>query len=85
MGGFGVQIAAARGARVIGTASESSHDYLRALGAEPTTYGDGLTERVLALAAGGSTPSPTSPADSWRPPSRCCATAVRTRLSPTRA
>jgi NADPH:quinone reductase-like Zn-dependent oxidoreductase len=48
-----VQLAAARGARVIGTASERNHDYLRGLGAEPTTYGDGLADRVRALAPGG--------------------------------
>ena len=47
-----VQLARSRGARVIGTASESNHDYLRELGAEPTTYGDGLVERVRALVGG---------------------------------
>ncbi len=47
-----VQCARSRGARVIGTASESNHDYLREFGAEPTTYGDGLAERVRALGAG---------------------------------
>ena len=55
-GGVGiaaVQFARARGARVIGTASEANHDYLRGLGAEPTTYGDGLVERVRALAPDG--------------------------------
>lgn len=53
VGAFAVQIAVARGARVIGTASERNHDHLRALGAEPVTYGDGLTERVRALAPEG--------------------------------
>ncbi|MET0424512.1 MAG: NADP-dependent oxidoreductase [Actinoplanes sp.] len=48
-----VQMAVARGARVIGTASERNHDFLRALGVEPTTYGPGLVERVRALAAAG--------------------------------
>ena len=48
VGSFGVQIAVARGARVIGTASERNHDYLRSLGAEPVAYGDGLVERVRA-------------------------------------
>jgi NADPH:quinone reductase-like Zn-dependent oxidoreductase len=48
-----VQLAIARGATVIGTASERNHDFLRSLGAEPTTYGDGLVERVRALAPGG--------------------------------
>jgi NADPH:quinone reductase-like Zn-dependent oxidoreductase len=55
-GGVGtaaVQLAKARGARVIGTASEGNHDFLRSLGAEPTTYGDGLVERVRALAPDG--------------------------------
>lgn len=49
VGTFAVQIARSLGARVIGTASESNHDYLRSLGAEPTTYGEGLTDRVRAL------------------------------------
>ena len=48
-----VQIARTRGARVIGTASPGNHDYLRSLGAEPTTYGDGLVGRVRELAPGG--------------------------------
>lgn len=53
VGSFGVQIAVAAGARVIGTASQSNHDYLRSLGAEPVTYGDGLAERVRQLAPAG--------------------------------
>jgi NADPH:quinone reductase len=55
-GGVGlmaVQLAVARGARVIGTASPGHHEYLRELGAEPTTYGDGLADRVRALAPDG--------------------------------
>jgi NADPH:quinone reductase-like Zn-dependent oxidoreductase len=48
-----VQLARERGARVIGTASEPNHEYLRSYGAEPTTYGDGLVERVRAIAADG--------------------------------
>ena len=52
VGSFAVQIAKAAGARVIGTASETNHDYLRGLGAEPVTYGDGLVERVLEAADG---------------------------------
>lgn len=52
VGGFAVQIAVARGARVIATASEPNHDYLRSLGAIPTTYGEGLVERVKALSDG---------------------------------
>lgn len=55
-GGVGlmaVQLALAAGARVIGTASESGHAYLRALGAEPVTYGEGLLERIQAIAPAG--------------------------------
>ena len=51
-GGVGtaaVQIARGRGARVIGTAGERNQDYLRELGAEPTTYGEGLVDRVRDL------------------------------------
>jgi len=53
VGAVAVQMAVARGARVIGTASERNHGFLRGLGAEPTTYGEGLVERVRALAPGG--------------------------------
>jgi NADPH:quinone reductase-like Zn-dependent oxidoreductase len=53
VGAVAVQMAVARGARVIGTASEGNHDFLRSLGAEPTTYGPGLVERVSALAPDG--------------------------------
>ena len=55
-GGVGlpaVQLARLRGARVIGTASERNHDLLRELGAEPVAYGDGLADRVRALAPDG--------------------------------
>lgn len=53
VGTVAVQLATARGATVIGTASEHNHDFLRSLGAEPTTYGPGLVERVRALAPTG--------------------------------
>ncbi|WP_423463487.1 NADP-dependent oxidoreductase [Promicromonospora sp. MS192] len=53
VGAFAVQIARERGARVIGTASERNHEFLRGLGAEPVTYGDGLADRVRALAPDG--------------------------------
>lgn len=49
VGSFAVQIARSLGAQVIGTASEANHDYLRGLGAEPVTYGEGLTDRVRAI------------------------------------
>jgi NADPH:quinone reductase-like Zn-dependent oxidoreductase len=55
-GGVGtavVQIARARGITVVGTASPANQDYLRRLGALPTTYGDGLVDRVRALAPNG--------------------------------
>jgi NADPH:quinone reductase-like Zn-dependent oxidoreductase len=53
VGLFAVQIARALGARVIGTASEGNHEFLRELGAEPVTYGAGLAERVQEIAPGG--------------------------------
>ena len=53
VGSAAVQLAVARGARVIGTASPANHDYLRALGAEPVAYGEGLVERVRTLAPDG--------------------------------
>ncbi|MEV7193133.1 NADP-dependent oxidoreductase [Streptomyces sp. NPDC093510] len=53
VGSIAVQLARHAGARVIGTASERNHDFLRELGAEPVTYGDGLVERVRALAGEG--------------------------------
>ncbi|MFD8791864.1 NADP-dependent oxidoreductase [Streptomyces vinaceus] len=55
VGSFGVQIARALGARVIGTASPRNHDRLRELGCEPVEYGEGLVDRVRALAPDGVT------------------------------
>lgn len=55
-GGIGtvaVQLAVARGARVIGTASLGNHGYLRLLGAEPVAYGEGLAERVRSIVPNG--------------------------------
>jgi len=55
-GGIGsavIQFARHRGITVIGTASTQKHDYLRGLGAIPTTYGPGLAERVRELAPEG--------------------------------
>ncbi|HKY57052.1 MAG TPA: NADP-dependent oxidoreductase [Aeromicrobium sp.] len=55
-GGVGlaaVQLAVARGARPIVTASPAKHEDLRALGGEPVAYGDGLLERVRELAPDG--------------------------------
>lgn len=53
VGTFAVQLAAAHGVTVIGTASERNHDYLRSIGAIPVTYGDGLLERVRSVAPQG--------------------------------
>jgi NADPH:quinone reductase-like Zn-dependent oxidoreductase len=53
VGSAAVQLAVVRGARVIGTAGPANHDYLRSLGAAPVAYGDGLLERVRALAPDG--------------------------------
>ncbi len=55
-GGVGVvavQLAVSAGVRVIGTASERNHEFLRELGAEPVSYGEGLQRRVRALAPEG--------------------------------
>ncbi len=49
VGIFAVQLAKLAGARVIGTASESTFGFLRELGAEPVAYGPGLADRVRAL------------------------------------
>ncbi|MEU5306918.1 NADP-dependent oxidoreductase [Streptomyces noursei] len=51
-GGVGsavLQIARDRGITVIGTAGVANQDYLRSLGALPTTYGEGWVERVRQL------------------------------------
>lgn len=53
VGSAAVQFARARGATVIGTASQANQRYLEDLGATPTTYGEGLVERVRALAPDG--------------------------------
>ncbi|MEU0314036.1 NADP-dependent oxidoreductase [Nocardioides sp. NPDC006273] len=53
VGTVAVQLATARGARVIATAGPSNQDYLTSLGATPTTYGEGLVERVRTLAPDG--------------------------------
>ncbi|MFF7531474.1 NADP-dependent oxidoreductase [Streptomyces bobili] len=53
VGSIAVQLARHLGARPIGTASEANHDFVRSLGGEPVTYGDGLAERVRGLAPEG--------------------------------
>src|SRR4051794_13095897 len=50
-GHFAIQLARARGARVIATASPANHGFLRELGAEPLDYNqEDLVARVHALA-----------------------------------
>ena len=52
VGAVAVQMALARGAKVIASASEANHDYLRELRATPVLYGEGLADRVRAAAGG---------------------------------
>jgi NADPH:quinone reductase-like Zn-dependent oxidoreductase len=53
VGTAAVQLAVARGAHVIGTASPAKHEFLCSLGAEPVAYGEGMTDRVRALTSEG--------------------------------
>ena len=53
VGTMAVQIAAAQGARVIGTASSRNADYVRSLGADAVPYGDEMTAAVRELAPDG--------------------------------
>jgi NADPH:quinone reductase-like Zn-dependent oxidoreductase len=53
VGTLAVQLATARGARVIATAGPGNQDYLTSLGATATLYGEGLIDRVRALAPEG--------------------------------
>ncbi len=52
VGAVAVQMAKARGARVIASASEGNQDYLREIGSIPVLYGEGLAARVRAAADG---------------------------------
>jgi NADPH:quinone reductase-like Zn-dependent oxidoreductase len=55
-GGVGipmVQLARARGLTVIGVASPAKHDLVAQFGAIPVGYGDGVLDRVRAVAPGG--------------------------------
>ncbi|QYH36481.1 NADP-dependent oxidoreductase [Salinibacterium sp. M195] len=57
-GGVGViaaQLARLKGAKVIGSASESNHEFLRSLGIHPVTYGEGMVERILEISPEGVT------------------------------
>lgn len=53
IGSAAVQFAVHRGARVIGSASHATHDYLRSLGAEPVAYGEGMGDRIGAIVPEG--------------------------------
>jgi NADPH:quinone reductase-like Zn-dependent oxidoreductase len=53
VGSLAVQLARREGARVIGIASSDNADFLHAIGVEPVAYGDGLEERLKALAPDG--------------------------------
>ncbi|MFE2579127.1 NADP-dependent oxidoreductase [Streptomyces sp. NPDC059378] len=53
VGSLAVQLGRHLGARVIGTASEANHDFVRGLGGEPVAYGEGLAQRVRALVPDG--------------------------------
>lgn len=55
-GGVGVavvQLAAARGLHVVGTASPAKHDLVAAYGATPVAHGPGVVERIRAVAPNG--------------------------------
>jgi NADPH:quinone reductase-like Zn-dependent oxidoreductase len=52
VGAVAVQLALARGAKVVASASQANHDYLREIGAIPVLYGQGVAERVRAAAGG---------------------------------
>ncbi|MCS0638995.1 NADP-dependent oxidoreductase [Streptomyces sp. LP05-1] len=53
VGQLATQLAVARGATVIGTASPANHELLRELGAVPVAYGEGLADRVRKAAPQG--------------------------------
>ena len=53
VGSVTVQVARSRGLRVIGTAGDANQEFVRSLGALPTTHGPGLADRVRALAPDG--------------------------------
>ena len=52
VGAVTVQMAVARGAKVVASSSQANHDYLQDLGATPVLYGEGVVARVHAAAAG---------------------------------
>jgi NADPH:quinone reductase-like Zn-dependent oxidoreductase len=52
VGSVTVQVALARGARVIASAGEGNQDYLREIRATPVLYGQGVADRVRQAAGG---------------------------------
>jgi NADPH:quinone reductase-like Zn-dependent oxidoreductase len=53
VGSLAVQLARRTGAAVIGLASESNHDWLTSHDVVPVAYGDGMADRIRAVAPGG--------------------------------
>ncbi len=52
VGGVAVQVAVARGLRVVASGGPDNQDYLRELGATPVVYGDGVADRVRTVTDG---------------------------------
>jgi NADPH:quinone reductase-like Zn-dependent oxidoreductase len=52
VGAIAVQMAAARGIRVVASSSEANHGYLEEIGAIPVLYGEGMADRVMAATGG---------------------------------
>jgi NADPH:quinone reductase-like Zn-dependent oxidoreductase len=50
VGSIAVQLARLAGAEVVGLASEGRHDWLRSMGVMPVAYGDGVADRIRAVA-----------------------------------
>ena len=53
VGAVAAQLALAREAHVIGAASVGHHDFLRSIGVLPVAHGEGIADRVRALAPNG--------------------------------
>jgi NADPH:quinone reductase-like Zn-dependent oxidoreductase len=53
VGSLAVQLARRTGATVIGLASESNHEWLKSHGVIPVAYGDGVADRIRAVAPSG--------------------------------
>ena len=53
VGSIAVQLALRSGATVIGLAGPANHEWLRAHGVLPVTYGDGVAQRIREAAPGG--------------------------------